>query len=184
MSAFPDHLDVEAIRADFPALARKVRNDKPLIYLDSGATSQKPAGVLDAEREFYERHNSAAHRGTHLLGEEATDVYEGARAKVAAFLNAGPDEVVFTKNATEAINLVAYAMSAHNAAGRLQVRPGDEILITEMEHHANLVPWQQLCERTGAVLRWLDVTPEGRLDLDQLDGMITGRTRIVAVTHQ
>ncbi|MGH3184583.1 MAG: aminotransferase class V-fold PLP-dependent enzyme, partial [Streptosporangiaceae bacterium] len=161
MSAFPDHLDVEAIRADFPALARKVRNDKPLIYLDSGATSQNPAGVLDAEREFYERHNSAAHRGTHLLGEEATDVYEGARAKVAAFLNAGPDEVVFTKNATEAINLVAYAMSGHQGSGRLQVRPGDEILITEMEHHANLVPWQQLCERTGAVLRWLDVTPEG-----------------------
>ena len=144
------HLDVEAIRADFPALARKVRNDKPLIYLDSGATSQKPVQVLDAEREFYERHNSAAHRGTHLLGEEATDVYEGARGKVAAFLNAGPDEVVFTKNATEAINLVAYAMSG---PGRLRVQPGDEILITEMEHHANLVPWQQLCERTGATLR-------------------------------
>ena len=111
------HLDVEAIRADFPALARTVRNDKPLIYLDSGATSQKPVQVLDAEREFYERHNSAAHRGTHLLGEEATDVYEGARGKVAAFLKAGPDEVVFTKNATEAINLVAYAMSGPGGSG-------------------------------------------------------------------
>ena len=175
------HLDVEAIRADFPALARTVRNDKPLIYLDSGATSQKPVQVLDAERSAYEQHNAAAHRGTHLLGEEATDLYEGARAKVAAFLGARPDEVVFTKNATEAVNLVAYALSA---PGRLQVRAGDEILITEMEHHANLVPWQQLCERTGATLRWLDVTPEGRLDLDDLDSMITGRTRIVAVTHQ
>jgi cysteine desulfurase/selenocysteine lyase len=177
------HLDVEAVRADFPALARKVRNDKPLIYLDSGATSQKPVQVLDAERSCYERHNGAAHRGTHLLGEEATDLYEGARAKVAAFLGAGVGEVVFTKNATEAINLVAYAMSGHQGSG-LQVRPGDEILITEMEHHANLVPWQQLCERTGATLRWLTVTPEGRLDLDHLDSMITERTRIVAVTHQ
>jgi cysteine desulfurase/selenocysteine lyase len=175
------HLDVEAVRADFPALARTVRNDKPLIYLDSGATSQKPVQVLDAVRSAYEQHNAAAHRGTHLLGEEATDLYEGARATVAAFLAARPDEVVFTKNATEAVNLVAYALSA---PGRLQVRSGDEVLITEMEHHANLVPWQQLCERTGATLRWLDVTPEGRLDTDDLDSMITDRTRIVAVTHQ
>jgi cysteine desulfurase/selenocysteine lyase len=175
MSEFPEHLDVEAIRADFPALARTVRNGNPLIYLDSGATSQKPVQVLDAERSFYERHNGAAHRGTHLLGEEATDVYEGARAKVAAFIGADAGEVVFTKNATEAINLVAYTM---------QASPGDEILITEMEHHANLVPWQQLCQRTGATLRWLSVTPEGRLDLDDLDQMITGRTKLVAVTHQ
>jgi cysteine desulfurase / selenocysteine lyase len=175
MSEFPGHLDVEAIRADFPALARTVRNGNPLIYLDSGATSQKPVQVLDAERSFYERHNGAAHRGTHLLGEEATDVYEGARAKVAAFIGADVGEVVFTKNATEAINLVAYTM---------QASPGDEILITEMEHHANLVPWQQLCQRTGATLRWLSVTPDGRLDLDHLDQMITGRTKLVAVTHQ
>jgi cysteine desulfurase / selenocysteine lyase len=152
-----------------------VRNGNPLIYLDSGATSQKPVQVLDAERSFYERHNGAAHRGTHLLGEEATDVYEGARAKVAAFIGADVGEVVFTKNATEAINLVAYTM---------QASPGDEILITEMEHHANLVPWQQLCQRTGATLRWLSVTPDGRLDLDHLDQMITGRTKLVAVTHQ
>jgi cysteine desulfurase/selenocysteine lyase len=190
MTAFPGHLDVDAIRAEFPALARTVRNGNPLIYLDSGATSQKPVAVLDAEREFYERHNSAAHRGTHLLGEEATDVYEGARAKVAAFIGAEPGEVVFTKNATEAINLVAYAMSNATAiAGtahtdRFRVLPGDEILITEMEHHANLVPWQQLCERTGATLRWLNVTPDGRLALDQLDDMLTGRTKIVALTHQ
>ena len=181
MTDYPAHLDVEAIRADFPALARTVRNDKPLIYLDSGATSQKPRQVLDAERSFYELHNSAAHRGTHLLGEEATDVYESARAKVAAFIGADAGEVVFTKNATEAINLVAYALSG---AGRLQVQPGDEILITEMEHHANLVPWQQLCERTGATLRWLNVTPDGRLDLDNLDDLLTERTKLVAVTHQ
>jgi len=180
---FGGHLDVEAIRADFPLLARTVRNDKPLIYLDSGATSQKPVQVLDAEREFYERHNSAAHRGTHLLGEEATDVYETARTKVAAFIGADPGEVVFTKNATEAVNLVAYAMG-NARTGRFHIQPGDEILITEMEHHANLVPWQQLCERTGAALRWLEVTPEGRLDTDHLDELITERTKIVAVTHQ
>jgi cysteine desulfurase / selenocysteine lyase len=194
MSTFPEHLDVETIRADFPVLGRTVRNGNPLIYLDSGATSQKPTAVLDAERSFYERHNSAAHRGTHLLGEEATDVYEGARAKVAAFIGAEPGEVVFTKNATEAVNLVAYAMSNATSSprsgttipgsGRFRVLPGDEILITEMEHHANLVPWQQLCERTGATLRWLNVTPDGRLDLDHLDAMITGRTKLVAVTHQ
>jgi cysteine desulfurase / selenocysteine lyase len=183
------HLNVDAIRADFPALARTVRNGNQLVYLDSGATSQKPVQVLDAERAFYERHNSAAHRGTHLLGEEATDVYEGAREKVAAFIGAEPGEVVFTKNATEAINLVAYAMSNATVSGapgseRFRLRPGDEVLITEMEHHANLVPWQQLCERTGATLRWLNVTPDGRLALDQLDAMLTGRTKIVAVTHQ
>ena len=175
MSTYPDHLDVEAIRADFPVLARTVRNGNRLIYLDSGATSQKPAQVLDAERSFYELHNGAAHRGTHLLGEEATDVYEGARATVAAFIGADAGEVVFTKNATEAINLVAYTMKAG---------PGDEILITEMEHHANLVPWQQLCERTGVTLRWLNVTPDGRLDLDDLDALLTERTKIVALTHQ
>ena len=163
------------IRADFPVLARTVRNGNPLVYLDSGATSQKPVQVLDAERSFYELHNSAAHRGTHLLGEEATDVYEGARAKVAAFIGADVGEVVFTKNATEAINLVAYTLRAS---------PGDEILITEMEHHANLVPWQQLCERTGATLRWLSVTPDGRLDLDGLDTLLTERTKLVAVTQQ
>ncbi|MGH3256903.1 MAG: cysteine desulfurase [Streptosporangiaceae bacterium] len=189
MTAATAHLPVEAIRADFPALARTVRNGNQLVYLDSGATSQKPVQVLDAERSFYERHNSAAHRGTHLLGEEATDAYEGAREKVAAFIGAQPGEVVFTKNATEAINLVAYAMSNATVTGaqeaeRFRVLPGDEILITEMEHHANLVPWQQLCERTGATLRWLGVTADGRLDLDHLDDMITGRTKIVAVTHQ
>ena len=170
-------LDVAAIRADFPVLSRTVRGGRPLVYLDSGATSQKPVAVLDAERAFYEQHNSAAHRGAHLLGEEATDAYESARARVAAFIGADPGEIVFTKNATEAINLVAYAMSNAGSVG-----PGDEVLVSELEHHANLVPWQQLCERTGATLRWFRVTPEGTLDLD-LD-LITERTRIVAVTHQ
>ncbi len=170
-------LDVAAIRADFPALSRTVRGGRPLVYLDSGATSQKPVAVLDAERAFYEQHNSAAHRGAHLLGEEATDAYESARARVAAFIGADPGEIVFTKNATEAINLVAYAMSNAGSVG-----PGDEVLVSELEHHANLVPWQQLCERTGATLRWFRVTPEGTLDLD-LD-LITERTKIVAVTHQ
>jgi len=183
VSAFPQHLDVEAVRADFPILSRTVRNDKPLVYLDSGATSQKPVQVLDAERAFYTEHNSAAHRGAHLLGEEATDAYENARITVAAFIGANPGEIVFTKNATEAINLVAYAMS-NSRSGRLHLGPGDEVLVTEMEHHANLVPWQQLCERTGATLRWFRVTPEGRLDLDNIDTLITERTKIVAVTHQ
>jgi len=152
-------LDVEKVRKDFPALSRLVRNDRPLVYLDSGATSQKPVQVLDAEREFYERHNGAAHRGAHLLSEEGTEIYEGARAKVAAFIGADEREVVFTKSATEAINLVAYALSS-------AIGPGDEILITESEHHANLVPWQQLAGRTGAALRWFTVLPDGRLDVD------------------
>jgi cysteine desulfurase/selenocysteine lyase len=144
--------------------------------------------VLDAERDFYTMHNSAAHRGAHLLGEEATDAYEGARVRVADFIGADPGEVIFTKSATEAFNLVAYAMS--NAAtggpeaGRFLVGPGDEVLITEMEHHANLVPWQQLCQRTGATLRWFGITPDARIDLSQAGELINSRTKIVAVTHQ
>jgi cysteine desulfurase / selenocysteine lyase len=179
--------DPEVVRKDFPVLARTVRNGAPLVYLDSGATSQKPRQVLDAVRDAYELHNAAAHRGTHLLGEEATDLYEGARAKVARFIGAEANEIVFTKNATEAINLVAYGMSNSTAVGgpdRFRVLPGDEILITELEHHANLVPWQQLCERTGATLRWLGVTQDGRVDLSGLDEKITGRTKLVAITHQ
>ena len=181
-------LDVEAVRADFPILGRAVRGGHPLVYLDSGATSHKPRQVLDAEHDFYTMHNSAVHRGAHLLGEEATDAYEGARVRVADFIGADPGEVIFTKSATEGLNLVAYAMSNAATAGaeaaRFRVGPGDEILITEMEHHANLVPWQQLCLRTGATLRWFGVTPEGRLDLSNIDELITDRTRLVAVTHQ
>ncbi|MEV4256257.1 cysteine desulfurase [Spirillospora sp. NPDC049652] len=178
----------EEVKKDFPLLQRTVRGGNPLIYLDSGATSQKPVQVLDAEREFYERHNAAVHRGAHLLAEEATDAFEAAREKVARFVGAVPGEIVFTKNATEAINLVAYAMSNAATSGpeaeRFKVGPGDEILVTEMEHHANLVPWQQLCRRTGATLRWFGITDEGRLDLSELDSLVNGRTRLVALTHQ
>jgi cysteine desulfurase/selenocysteine lyase len=183
-----DTLDVDAIRADFPILGRAVRGGNPLIYLDSGATSHKPRRVLDAERDFYTTHNAAAHRGAHLLGEEATDAYEGARGRIAAFLGGSAEEIVFTKSATEAINLIAYAMSNAATAGpqarRFVVGPGDEVLVTEMEHHANLVPWQQLCARTGATLRWFGVTPEGRLDLSNIGELISDRTKLVAVTHQ
>jgi cysteine desulfurase/selenocysteine lyase len=186
--AVTDTLDVAAIRADFPILGRSVRGGNPLIYLDSGATSHKPRQVLDAERDFYTTHNSAAHRGAHLLGEEATDAYEGARTRIASFLGADAGEIVFTKSATEAINLVAYAMSNAATAGpqasRFVVGPGDEVLVTEMEHHANLVPWQQLCQRTGATLRWFGVTPDGRLDLSNIGELINPRTKLVAVTHQ
>ncbi|MGH3771161.1 MAG: cysteine desulfurase [Pseudonocardiaceae bacterium] len=181
--------ELEKIRADFPILSRTVRDGRPLVYLDSGATSQRPRQVLDAERAFLERHNAAVHRGAHQLAEEATDAYESARARIAAFVGADPGEVVFTKNATEGINLVAYALSNSSvaaAARRFALAPGDEIVVTEMEHHANLVPWQELCRRTGATLRWYQVTDTGRLDLDSLDlsGGISGRTRVVAFTHQ
>jgi cysteine desulfurase / selenocysteine lyase len=186
--ASADAFDVDAVRADFPILTRTVRGGRPLVYLDSGATAQKPRQVLDAEREFYTSRNAAAHRGAHLLGEEATDAYEGARARVAAFIGAEPGEIVFTKSATEAVNLVAYAMSnaatAGPEAGRFRVGPGDEVLVTEMEHHANLVPWQQLCQRTGATLRWFGMTDNGRLDLGNAAELINDRTRVVAVTHQ
>jgi cysteine desulfurase/selenocysteine lyase len=185
----PLPLDVEAIRKDFPILSRTVRNGKRLVYLDSGATSQKPRSVLDAERDFYENHNAAVHRGAHQLAEEATDLYEEARRTIGAFIGAPEREIVFTRNTTEGINLVAYALS--NAATakdpshrRYAVGQGDEIVVTEMEHHANLVPWQQLCERTGATLRWLGLTDDGRLDLSDLDTVVTARTKLVAVTHQ
>jgi len=182
-------LDIEKIRADFPILSRTVRDDRALVYLDSGATAQRPRQVLDAERAFLEQHNAAVHRGAHQLAEEATDAYESARARIAAFVGADPNEVVFTKNATEGINLVAYAFgnaSVRTALGpesaRFALEPGDEIVVTELEHHANLVPWQELCRRTGAVLRWYSVTDDGRLDLDSLE--LSERTKIVAFAHQ
>ncbi|MEJ2858958.1 MULTISPECIES: cysteine desulfurase [unclassified Saccharothrix] len=181
-------LDVATVRADFPILGRTVREGKRLVYLDSGATSQRPRQVLDAERAFLEIANAAVHRGAHQLAEEATDAYEGARAKIAAFVGVDFGEVVFTKNATEGVNLVAYAMGNAATGGpeaeRFRLGPGDEIVVTEMEHHANLVPWQQLAERTGATLRWFGVTDEGRLDLSTVDELITPRTKVVAFTHQ
>ncbi|MFJ6677008.1 cysteine desulfurase [Actinosynnema sp. NPDC091369] len=181
-------LDVVGVRADFPILGRTVREGKRLVYLDSGATSQRPRQVLDAERAFLETANAAVHRGAHQLAEEATDAYEGARQKIADFVGVQYGEIVFTKNATEGVNLVAYAMGNAATAGpeaeRFRIGPGDEIVVTEMEHHANLVPWQQLAARTGATLRWFGVTDEGRLDLSGIDELITPKTKVVAFTHQ
>jgi cysteine desulfurase/selenocysteine lyase len=184
-----------ALRADFPILARTVRGGRPLVYLDTAATSQKPWAVLDAEREFYTQHNAAVHRGAHFLAEQATDAFEAARAVVAGFVGGRAQELIFTRNATESLNLVAHAFSsatakkAHGAplpdgAEQFVLVPGDEIVVTEMEHHANLVPWQELCDKTGAILRWIGLTDEGRLDLDDLDEVITQRTRVVSFTHQ
>ena len=183
-------LDVARIRADFPILGRTVRDGAALVYLDSGATSQRPRQVLDAERAFLETSNAAPHRGAHALSEEATEAYEQAREKVAAFVGADTGEIVFTKNATEGLNLVAYGLSNalasdDPAAARFRLGPGDEIVVTEMEHHANLVPWQELCRRTGATLRWFPVTRDGRLDLHPDAGeVVTAATRVVAFTHQ
>lgn len=175
--------ELAVIRGQFPILERTVRGGKPLVYLDSGATSQKPLAVLDAERDFLVTANSAPHRGAHALSEEATEAYESARADIAGLIGAQPREVVFTKNATEALNLAAYAFSNAEAGSPLRLGEGDEVLTTEAEHHANLIPWQELCRRTGATLRWIGVTSEGRLDLDQLDEMVTERTKVVAFTH-
>jgi cysteine desulfurase/selenocysteine lyase len=177
-------LDVDKVRADFPILDREIHG-KRLVYLDSGNTSQKPRVVIDTVREHFERHNANVARSVHTLGTEATAAYEGARAKVGRFVNtASADEVVFTKNATEAINLVAYALLAASVGGgdpRLRLGPGDEVVITEMEHHSNIVPWQLLCERTGATLRWFGITDEGRLDESTLDDLVNPRTKLVSM---
>ena len=173
-------LDVERVREDFPILTRRLEGDVPLVYLDSAATSQKPRAVLEAMSEHDSRHNANVARSAHQLGTEATEAYEGARAAVAGFIGARTDEVVFTKNASEAINLVANVLAW--APPPLRVGPGDEVLITGMEHHSNLVPWQLLCQRTGATLRWVEVTEEGRLDLDSLDAQLSSRTRVVSVS--
>lgn len=172
------------VRKDFPIFTRTIRDGKRLVYLDSGATAQKPQSVIDAEVDFYRLHNAAAHRGAHQLAEEATDLFEGARAKVAAFIGASAQEAVFTKSATESLNLIAYAMGNAPIGNRFHLSAGDEIVVSQMEHHANLIPWQQLAARTGAILRWFDVTPEGRLDLSQIPQLITARTKVVALTHQ
>lgn len=177
-------LDAHAIAQDFPILSRKIRDGKRLVYLDSGATSQKPNVVIDAESDFYRLHNAAVHRGAHQLAEEATDAYEGAREIVAQFLNASVDEIVFTKNATESLNLISYAMGNAVPGNRFHLKAGDSILVTEMEHHANLIPWQQLAARTGATLKWFTVTDDGRLDLSQINSMIDEKTKVVALTHQ
>lgn len=187
-------LDVARIRLDFPILARTVRDSRPLVYLDSAATSQKPVAVLDAERHFYMTSNAAVHRGAHQLAEEATEAYEGARAEIAGFVGARAEDVVFTRNATESLNLMSYAFSnatdkarlgspLPEGAERFILREGDEIVVTEMEHHANIIPWQEVCAKTGAILRWIGLTDDGRLDLRDLD-LINERTRVVSFVHQ
>lgn len=174
-------LDVTAIRQEFPILGRTVRGGKPLVYLDSGATSQRPQRVWDAERDFVLGCNAPVHRGSYLLAEEATDAYESAREAIAAFVGARNDEIAFTKNATEALNLVAYVLG-DSRAGSLAVGPEDTIVITELEHHANLVPWQELARRTGATLKWYKMTPDGRIDLDSLE--LDDSVKVIAFTHQ
>ena len=176
--------DPLAIRQDFPIFDRSIRDGKRLVYLDSGATSQKPLVVIEAESDFYRNHNAAAHRGAHQLAEEATEAIESARETVAAFLSGSSDEIVFTKSSTEALNLIAYSIGNSPVGNKFHLNPGDEIVISEMEHHANLIPWQQLAQRTGAVLKWFEVDAVGRLDLSNIDGVITNRTKIVALTHQ
>ena len=174
-------LDVTAIRKEFPILSRTVRGGKPLVYLDSGATSQRPQRVWDAERDFVLGCNAPVHRGSYELAEEATDAYESAREAIAAFVGADNDEIAFTKNATEALNLVAYVLGDERA-GSFAVGEGDTIVITELEHHANLVPWQELARRTGATLKWYKMTPDGRIDLDSLE--LDDTVKVVAFTHQ
>jgi cysteine desulfurase/selenocysteine lyase len=172
------------IRKDFPIFAKVMRGDNRLVYLDSGATSQKPFQVLDAERNFYETSNAAVHRGAHLLAEEASIAYEGARQVLADFLNAELDEVIFTKSATESINALAYSFGNSEVDSRFALQPGDRIVVSELEHHANLIPWQQLAKRTGAELAWFPIDSDGRLDQSELDSLINKKTKIVAITHQ
>jgi cysteine desulfurase/selenocysteine lyase len=174
-----DSTELERVRADFPILNRVMRGGQRLAYLDSGATSQKPWQVLDAERDFLTTSNGAVHRGAHQLMEEATDAFEQGRADIAAFVGAGPGELVFTKNATEALNLVSYVLGDDRFERALG--PGDVIVTTELEHHANLIPWQELARRTGATLRWFGVTDDGHLDLDSLE--LDDRVKVVAFTH-
>jgi cysteine desulfurase/selenocysteine lyase len=177
-------LDIAAVKADFPILKRMIRGDNRLVYLDSGATSQKPKSVLDAERDFYLNHNAAVHRGAHQLAEEATELYEGAREKVARFIGADSNEVIFTKSATESINAIAYSLGNSTPGSKFHIERGDRIVLSEMEHHANLIPWQELARRTGAELAWFNVTDDGRLDLSNIDELINSRTKVVALTHQ
>ena len=180
--------EVAAIRADFPILGSQV-NGHSLVYLDSGATSQKPRQVIETERDYYEHQNAAVHRGAHTLAALATERFEDARASVARFVGVGENEIVWTSNATEGLNLIAYAIG-NATAGRggtpaesFRLRAGDEILVTEMEHHANLLPWQELSARTGTVLRYIPLSDGGELRMDEAERLVGPRTRIVAFTH-
>jgi len=177
-------LDVARIRKDFPIFTRTIRDGKKLVYLDSGATSQKPQVVIDAEVDFYAKHNAAAHRGAHQLAEEATEMFEASRATVASFLGAKTEEIVFTKSATESLNLLAYAFSNAEPGSQFAISSEHSIVVSEMEHHANLIPWQQLAKRSSAELKWFGVTSDGRLDESNIDSLITSKTKIVAITQQ
>ena len=177
-------LDVARIRKDFPIFTRTIRDGKKLVYLDSGATSQKPQVVIDAEVDFYAKHNAAAHRGAHQLAEEATEMFEASRKTVASFLGAKTEEIVFTKSATESLNLLAYAFSNAEPGSQFAIGSEHSIVVSEMEHHANLIPWQQLAKRSGAELKWFGVTSDGRLDESNIDSLITSKTKIVAITQQ
>ena len=168
--------DIQAVRRDFPILERRI-NDRPLVYLDSGASSQKPLSVIEAERQYYLHSHANIHRGVYVLSEEATLAYEQAHEQVGQFINAAWDEVIFTKNTTESLNLVAYAW------GLNELRAGDEVVITVMEHHSNIVPWQQIAKRTGATVRYIGLTPQGQLDMEQAAQLIGPRTKLVSVTH-
>src|SRR6478735_1224000 len=184
----PATLDPESLRADFPILAEHV-NGVPLVYLDSAATSQKPRAVIDAEVAFLTRANSAVHRGAHTLAAEATELFEDARTTVAGFMGAPAEQLVWTSGATAGLNLAAYAIGNASAgrgapeSARFALRPGDEIVVTEIEHHANLIPWQELAARTGAVLRHIPAHDDGTLDLEAAAALIGERTRVVAFTH-
>ena len=187
-----DNAEVLRIRNDFPVLDQLI-NGRPLIYLDSGATSQNPLSVIEAEQEFYEQRNAAVHRGAHHLAVEATEAFEDARQAVADFVGAQYEEIVWTSNATEGLNLISYALSnatlwAGQNRGDARLRelalgPGDEIVVTEMEHHANLIPWQELAFRTGATLRYIPVDDAGKLQLEQASAIVGERTRLLAFTH-
>ena len=175
-------LDVAAIKRDFPIFSQEMRGGKRLVFLDSGATSQKPIQVMDAERNFYSTNNAAVHRGSYLLAERASEAFEGARDRVAQFLGGQSDEIVFTKSATESLNLLA--VSLERTTGSLRVKEGDEIVVSELEHHANLIPWQELAKRTGAVLKWFEMNEDGSLNLSKIDQVITSKCKVVAITHQ
>jgi len=175
-------LDVAAIRTDFPIFQELMRNERRLVFLDSGATSQKPIQVINAERDFYLKNNAAVNRGSYLLAERASEAYEGARQSVASFLKVSSEEIVFTKSATESLNLLA--TSFERSVGKLRISAGDEIVVSELEHHANLLPWQQLAKRTGATLKWFEMNQDGSLDLSDIDAVITAKTKVVAITHQ
>jgi cysteine desulfurase/selenocysteine lyase len=167
----------DKVRADFPILHQEV-NEKPLVYLDNAATSQKPLLVLNTLRDYYEQYNANVHRGAHTLSAKATDAYEGARDKIAKFINAASrQEIVYTRNATEAINLVAYSWGMNN------LQPGDEIILSVMEHHSNIVPWQLVAQKTGAVLKFVELTPEETFDFEQFKKLISEKTKLVSVVH-